>query len=111
MDAGGNPDRHDDAERDPSHRTLWRVDEGALARLEESPAWQAWSGAGRGWTPADVYGPTAPLGFHWGVVHETEKSLFIALCENMGGGIPMAVIRALVDAARTTVGEPPNLRS
>lgn len=63
------------------------------------------------WTQADVYGPTAPLGFHWGVVHETEQSLFIALCENMGGGIPMAVIRALVDAARTTGGERPNLRS
>lgn len=59
----------------------------------------------------DPAGQIAEVAAWTQVATPTDRMLFIALCENMGGGIPMAVIRALVDAARTTGGERPTLRS
>ncbi len=82
-------------------RVKWRVDDGALTRLAKSKAWKAWGQGDRGVTPAEVYGPEGKLGFHWHVTHDTAESLDAALCENMGGGVPREVVRALVAAAQT----------
>jgi len=78
---------------------MWRIDDDALAALEQSAAWTSWATTENRFTAAEIYGPNGKLGFHWHVVHATADELFTALCWNMGGGVPIEVIRALVQAA------------
>ena len=81
-------------------KVKWRITETALAALEKSKAWKTWAKAGHGFTPADIYGPTGKLADHWGVTHDAAETLHDALCDNMGGGVPIDVIKALVAAAQ-----------
>jgi type I restriction enzyme M protein len=81
-------------------RVKWRVTDAALTGLEKSKAWKTWAKAGHTLTAADIYGPAGKLAHHWDVTHDTAQSLQTALSENMGGGVPIDVIKALVDAAQ-----------
>jgi len=81
-------------------RVKWRITDAALTALEKSKAWKAWAKQGHGLTPADIYGPDGKLAVHWDITHDTADSLCSALSDNMGGGVPIDVINALVDAAQ-----------
>ena len=81
-------------------KVKWRITDTALTALEKSKAWKAWAKEDHGFTPAGIYGPDGKLGHQWEVTHDTAESLRSALSDNMGGGVPMDVIKALVDAAQ-----------
>jgi len=83
-------------------RVKWRITDNALVSLEKSKAWKAWAKTGHGFTPADIYGPNGKLNGNWDITHETADSLQVALSDNMGGGVPIEVIKAMVDAAQTS---------
>ena len=78
----------------------WCITDTALVALEKSKAWKTWAKTGHAFTPTDIYGPTGKLAHHWDTTHDTAGSLLIALSENMGGGVPIDVIKALVEAAQ-----------
>ena len=80
----------------------WRITDTALVALEKSKAWKTWAKTGHAFTPTDIYGPTGKLAHHWDTTHDTAASLHTALSENMGGGVPIDVIKALVEAAQTS---------
>ena len=83
-------------------RVKWRITDTALAALEKAKAWKTWSKAGHSFTPSGIYGPDGALGHQWDITHDTAESLHTALCDNMGGGVPIDVIKALVDAAQVS---------
>ena len=72
----------------------WRITPEALAGLEASKAWQTSAIAGR-FTAEEVYGPDGrlrPLGYEW----DSAGAMRGTLMQNMGGGVPIEVIRELV---------------
>jgi len=72
----------------------WRVTADALAGLEASKAWRTSELAGR-FTANEVYGPEGRLrvlGAEW----DSAQSMLNALKTNMGGGVPIEVIKELV---------------
>jgi type I restriction enzyme M protein len=81
-------------------KVKWRITDAALTALEKSKAWKTWAKTGHTFTAADIYGPDGKLGHHWDITHATATSLHAALSDNMGGGAPIEVINALVDAAQ-----------
>ena len=91
--------------RIPVERPLmvkWRITDAALTALEKAKAWKTWLKAGHGFTPTGIYGPAGKLGHQWEITHDTAESLRDALSDNMGGGVPIDVIKALVDAAQVS---------
>ena len=82
-------------------KVKWRITGSALASLEKSKPWKSWGKEGNVFTPTDLYGPAGKLGHLWEITHDTAESLHVALSENMGGGgVPVDVIKILVDAAQ-----------
>ena len=83
-------------------RVHWEITDDALSSLEKSKAWKTFA-TQSGFTAAEVYGPEGKLPY-WGQQWTTAKEMESALCANMGGGVPMAVIKELVKKA--TVSDP-----
>ena len=81
-------------------RVKWRITETALTALEKSKAYKAWVKNGPAFTPAEIYGPEGKLNGNWNITHDTAESLRSALKTNMGGGVPISIIDAMVDAAQ-----------
>ena len=81
-------------------KVKWRITDTALTALEKSKAWKTWAKTGHGFTPSDIYGPAGKLGHQWEITHDTGESLPHALSDNMGGGVPIDITKALVDAAQ-----------
>jgi len=79
-------------------RVIWRITDDALSALAKSKPWKKWADTGHGFTPEDCYGPQGRLG-HWGKTWTTPKAMEGDLCDNMGGGVPIDVIRELVKLA------------
>ena len=88
-------------------KVKWRVTDSALNALEKSKPWKIWGKEGHGFTPTDIYGPSGKLGHLWEVTHDNAESFRKALSDNMGGGVPIDVIKAMVDVAQ--VAEPDGL--
>ncbi len=91
-DDSSAPDTSSPAER------AWTVDTRSLAALGATTAWQQWVSrlAGDRWTPEAIYGPGGSMPHHFGRPFPTAEALRTALLENMGGGVPIEVIDALV---------------
>jgi type I restriction enzyme M protein len=81
-------------------RVKWKITETALTALEKSKAYKAWIKKGISFAPAEIYGPEGKLNGNWGITHDTADSLRNALKTNMGGGVPISIIDAMVDAAQ-----------
>ncbi len=81
-------------------RAKWRITDVALASLEKSKAWKTWAKEDHGFTAAEIYGDRGKLAFNWERTHDTAEALHSSLCTNHGGGVPIAVINALVEASQ-----------
>jgi type I restriction enzyme M protein len=80
-------------------RLKWRITEDVLAKLEAAKPWQQWAASGHGLTAAAVYGPDGSLGHVWGQTWGSAEAMRDALGANMGGGVPVEVIKDLVKHA------------
>jgi type I restriction enzyme M protein len=74
-------------------RVRWEITDDALASLEKSKAWKTW---GEQFTAREIYGPEGKLRHYWGRVWPTGDEMAGSLSDNMGGGVPMSVIKELV---------------
>ncbi len=51
----------------------------------------------KGLSAEDIYGPEGKLGWLWPIEWDKRDEMRDSLCTNMGGGIPISIINALVD--------------
>src|SRR5436309_1869267 len=72
-----------------------RITVESLAALERSEQWRQWMGTGERFTALEIYGPGGKLPY-WGTVWDQPEEMGAALCDNMGGGVPLTVIDELV---------------
>jgi hypothetical protein len=82
-----------------SRESVWQITNKSLVALEASRAWRKWAiGLSAGFTATEIYGPDGKLP-HWGSTWPTARAMQSALCDNMGGGVPIEVIDELVRAS------------
>lgn len=82
-------------------RVEWRITDDALVALEKSKPWKKWAdGPGGRFTAAGVYGADGSLDY-WGRTWVNADDMHNALCENMGGGVPIEIIRELIKLCAT----------
>jgi len=82
-------------------RGEWKITQHALDELEKTAAWKKFAGPysrflDRRARPADIYGPNGALD-GWGMTFKHPSELWEVLARNMGGGMPPAVPKALVE--------------
>lgn len=88
-------------ELEDSGISCWLVDEAVLELLAATDSWKTWatnprrppSGAGH---PSEIFGPT---GLQFMEPYVSREAMREALMANHGGGVPVPVIEALIDAA------------
>lgn len=70
----------------------------SLAKLSNELVWLESSLHTRfGFTTEDVYGPEGKLNWLWPLRWKSADAMRSDLCTNMGGGVPIDIINALVD--------------
>jgi hypothetical protein len=76
---------------------VWAINDQVLLALEQSQVWEE-SGLTNafGFTPQKIYGPNGKLPQYWGRTWDTGEAMHGALRFNMGGGVPVEIIRELV---------------
>jgi len=76
---------------------MWAINHEVLNALAQSKAWED-SGLAKsyGFTPRKIYGPNGKLSQYWGDTWDTAAAMKSALCFNMGGGVPIEIIKELV---------------
>ena len=75
-----------------------RITHEALEILKDSDAWKSWQDVeSNPLTAEDVYGPQGAISYIWEKEWANDEDLERALSQNMGGGVPYRVIRALVE--------------
>ncbi|MEJ6722199.1 N-6 DNA methylase, partial [Ilumatobacter sp.] len=84
-------------------RVRWEITDEALVDLEKSKPWKKWADSDHGFTASDIYGPNGKLGF-WGKTWASGTEMMASLTQNMGGGVPIDVIKQLVK--KSTVADP-----
>jgi hypothetical protein len=82
-------------------RGEWKITQHALDELEKTAAWKKFAGPysrflDRRARPADIYGPNGALD-GWGMTFKHPGELWEVLARNMGGGMPPAVPKTLVE--------------
>jgi type I restriction enzyme M protein len=82
-------------------RRRWEVTAAALEALASSKAWEKWGYVD---SPGHIYGGWV------GRTYASEKDLLAELTENMGGGVPMAVIKELLKACAIADPEAPTVK-
>ena len=74
-----------------------RITHASLAKLETV---QAWLDCGfqnvEGMSAEGLYGPEGKLGWLWPIEWDEGADMRGSLCTNMGGGVPISIIDALV---------------
>ena len=74
-----------------------RITHSSLAKLETD---QAWVDSGlqnmEGMSAGGIYGPEGKLGWLWSAEWDNSVDMKGSLCTNMGGGVPISIIDALV---------------
>ena len=83
-----------------------RITHSALSKLERSQVWLT-SGFYRrvGFRAEEIYGPEGKLNWLWTLIWEEPTAMRSDLCTNMGGGVPIDVIEALVSICLVEAGE------
>ena len=77
---------------------VWQITHGSLAALEASAAWVDWAAGFSDFfsiTAEDIYGPDGKISY-WGLTWPTAEAMTSTLYNNMGGGVPVAVVDELV---------------
>jgi hypothetical protein len=77
---------------------VWQITHESLAALEGSPAGVDWAvGFSDSFsiTAEEIYGPEGKL-WYWGMAWPTAEAMTSTLYNNMGGGVPFAVVDELV---------------
>ena len=76
---------------------MWAINYDVLKALAQSKVWKD-SGLEElhGFTLQIIYGPNGKLPQYWGGIWDTAPAMHSALCDNMGGGVPIEIIRELV---------------
>ena len=70
----------------------------SLAKLEATQAWVDSGFLGMaGISAEDIYGPQGKLGWRWPYEWDDAQQMKGSLCANMGGGVPISIIDALVE--------------
>ena len=74
-----------------------RISHSSLSKLETTQAWVD-SGFQRmdGFTAEGIYGPKGKLQWLWPFEWDDKDQMKSSLCTNMGGGVPISIIDALV---------------
>lgn len=81
----------------------WQINDKALARLANTEPWQKFAPKvrpGEIVTPYKLYGPEGIWHYLWLKVYDSPEGLHSELCQNMGGGVPIEVIKEVVKAAK-----------
>jgi hypothetical protein len=74
----------------------WQITHESLAALEGSPVWVEWAvGLSFSIAAEEIYGPEGKLR-RWGMAWPTAEAMTSTLYNNMGGGVPAAVVDELV---------------
>lgn len=82
----------------------WEITAASLAALEKSQPWKRWAASeGFEFTATGIYGPDGKLGY-WGRTWPTATAMQQTLSHNMGGGVPIEIIKELVKLS--TVSDP-----
>ena len=77
---------------------VWQITHESLVALQGSPAWVDWAvGFSDSFsiTAEEIYGPEGKL-WYWGMAWPTAEAMTSTLYNNMGGGVPVAVVDELV---------------
>jgi len=77
---------------------VWQITHESLAALEDSAVWVDWAVGFSDLfliTAEEIYGPDGKIGY-WGLTWSTSEAMTSTLYNNMGGGVPAAVIDELV---------------
>jgi hypothetical protein len=75
-----------------------RISHTSLAKLEATWAWLDSGFLGReGFSADGIYGPKGKLGWLWLYKWDDAEQMQGSLCTNMGGGVPISIIDALVE--------------
>jgi len=83
-----------------------RLSHSALSQLQITEAWLASDFVGRdSFSAEQIYGPEGKLGWLWPLTWQTADEMHAALCTNMGGGVPIDVIDALVAICDSEAGQ------
>ena len=74
-----------------------RITHSSLAKLEATPTWVDSGFQGiEGFTAEGIFGPEGKLQWLWPIEWNDKDQMKGSLCTNMGGGIPISIIDALV---------------
>ena len=74
-----------------------RITHYALSKLEQSQVWLTSGFYGQvGFKAEEIYGPDGKLNWLWALTCEESMAMRSDLLTNMGGGVPIDVIEALV---------------
>ena len=74
-----------------------QISHSALSKLQNTNAWISSNFTnGEGFTAEEIYGPAGKLGWLWPLSWQEPDEMRADLCTNMGGGVPIEVIDALV---------------
>ena len=77
---------------------VWQITHESLEALGDSAAWVDWAvGFSDSFSIAaeEIYGPDGKISY-WGLTWSTAEAMTSTLYNNMGGGVPAAVIDELV---------------
>ena len=74
-----------------------RITHTSLAKLEAAQPWVDSGFLGKeGFSAEEIYGPQGKLGWLWPYEWDDAQQMKGSLCANMGGGVPISIIDALV---------------
>lgn len=74
-----------------------RISHTSLSKLEAAQVWVDSGFLGmEGISAEDIYGPQGKLGWLWPYEWDDAEQMKGSLCTNMGGGVPISIIGALV---------------
>lgn len=84
-----------------------QISHSALSELERSEAWLTSGFKGRiGYSAEDIYGPNGKFNWLWPLRLTRRENMRSDLCTNMGGGVPIAIIEALIAICVEEGGKP-----
>jgi hypothetical protein len=85
---------------------MWAINDEVLKALAESDAWKKSPlEKNHGFTTQIIYGPNGKLLQYWGSTWVSAAAMQSDLCFNMGGGVPIEIIRELVALSKDQVPE------
>jgi hypothetical protein len=83
------------------------INDGVLIALAASRPWkESGLNGSHGFTPQSIYGSSGKLPQFWGRKWDTAQGMLGDLCFNMGGGVPIGIIKELVNPSKAQFPSP-----